>query len=82
MTTAEPHVGHSNDNDAHLRVNNSENCGKQELDPSAVEHDAWDGLNGDHHAPMARTYGTVSVMRSPTALTVVDGGPRADIVGK
>ncbi|KAH7962354.1 hypothetical protein HPB52_015623 [Rhipicephalus sanguineus] len=83
MTTAEPHVGHSDGNDSELYyTKNSESCGNAQLDPSTVEHDLWEDLYGVHHGPVVTAYGTVSIMRSPTALTMVDGVLRVGIVGE
>ncbi|KAH7964621.1 hypothetical protein HPB51_027137 [Rhipicephalus microplus] len=82
MTTAEPHVSDSDDNDVQWRANISESCGKEQQDPSAVEHDAWEDLHSVHHGPVAMSSETTSVMRSSTAFIVVGSAPRVDVVGE
>ncbi|KAL1441031.1 hypothetical protein MTO96_008951 [Rhipicephalus appendiculatus] len=46
MTMAEPHVGHSDDNDAEMYARNSESCANVQLDPPTVEQDMWKDLRG------------------------------------
>ncbi|KAH7987107.1 hypothetical protein HPB52_024482 [Rhipicephalus sanguineus] len=81
MTAAEPHVGHSDDkSDSELYARNSESCGNAQVDPTAVEHDLWEDRHGVHSGPVVTVYGTVSIMRSPTAPITVDRVQRVDIV--
>ncbi|KAH8009543.1 hypothetical protein HPB51_018236 [Rhipicephalus microplus] len=82
MTTAEPHVSDSEDNDVQWHANTSESCGKEQQDPSTVEHDAWEDLHSVHHDPVATSSETMSVMRSSTAFIVAGSAPRVDVVGE
>ncbi|KAH8009544.1 hypothetical protein HPB51_018237 [Rhipicephalus microplus] len=82
MTTAERHVRDSDDNNAQWHANSNESCCEEQLDPSAVGLHAWEDLHGVHHGPAATSSGTMSVMRSSTAVIAVDGVPRVDVVGK
>ncbi|KAL3223965.1 hypothetical protein MRX96_027036 [Rhipicephalus microplus] len=82
MTAAEPHIRDSDDNDAQWHANNNESCCEEQLDPSAVEIDAWEDLHGVHHGPAATSSRTMFVMGSPTAVIAVDGVPRVDVVWK
>ncbi|KAL3223969.1 hypothetical protein MRX96_027039 [Rhipicephalus microplus] len=82
MTTAEPHVSDSDDNDVQWHANTSESYGKEQQEPSTVEHDAWEDLHGVHHGPVATSSETMSVMRSSTAFIVVGSAPRVDVVGE
>ncbi|KAL3216547.1 hypothetical protein MRX96_032878 [Rhipicephalus microplus] len=56
MTTPEPCVGNSDDNDAEVYARNSESCGNEELDLPTFEQGMWKDLNGVHHGPVATVY--------------------------
>ncbi|XP_075728152.1 uncharacterized protein LOC142769099 [Rhipicephalus microplus] len=82
MTTAEPHVSDSDDNDVQWHANTSESCGQEQQGPSTVEHDEWEDLHSVHHGPVATSSETMSVMRSSTAFIVAGSAPRVDVVGE
>ncbi|KAL3223967.1 hypothetical protein MRX96_027037 [Rhipicephalus microplus] len=82
MTTAEPHVSDSDDNDVQWHANTSESCGKEQQGPSTVEHDAWEDLHSVHHGPVSTSSETIFLMRSSTDFIVVGSAPRVDVVGE
>ncbi|KAL3216545.1 hypothetical protein MRX96_032876 [Rhipicephalus microplus] len=75
-------VGHSDDNDADVYARNSKGGGNVQLDPPATKQDMWKDIDGVHHGPVARVYGTVSVKSSSVALITMGAAVRVDIVGE